>query len=325
MEASILILAAALVVAVFILRRRPTVAPQQDGAELGRLLAAEHEATRSVQARVEQSLAALQDMGAVMRERKQTEEQTAAAVREMGRLVAGSYSKGRVGENLLEAALNALPPEMVCRDLRIAGRVCEFALRMEDGQMLPIDSKWPAAELVAEMEGTTDLNQRESLRRRIEAEVGKKVRDVAGYIDPSITVPMAVVALPDQVYACCRKVHGQAKAQRVVLVAYSNAVPFVLSFSLMHRAYAGGIDERLVADGVDALSTLIEQMEDKIESHMSRGLKQAANASDDLRTLIAKARAAVVGMKAPTQDLAGGGRRADVQELRDVDRRAEAV
>ena len=126
MDGGLLALAAAIVVAALLLRRRG--GPDAD------------EAARTLQARVDQTAASLSELLGKFEERRRLEEEATGAVGRIERLVAGSWSRGRAGENLLAAALGEFPPDMVLRDFTLGGRVCEFALALPDGKFLPIDS-----------------------------------------------------------------------------------------------------------------------------------------------------------------------------------------
>src|SRR5712692_3245905 len=160
MDAGLLVLAVAIVAAAVILHRRGRAGPD--------------EATRILQARVDQTAASMSELLGKFEERRRLEEQATVAVGRIERLVAGSWSKGRMGENLLGAALGKFPP---------------------------IDSKWPGVETAARLEDEADPLVREELRRRVEKIVCARIREVAGYVDVSLTAPLAVMAVPDAVYA----------------------------------------------------------------------------------------------------------------------------
>lgn len=315
MELPLFVLAGAVIMLAFVLLAR-RLAPPADLAEFARRMGTEAEATRALHSRLDQAMSTLGALSGAFEERRAFDERSARAVESIQRLVVGSYSRGKVGENLLEAALGELPAEMIARDFTLGGRVCEFALRMDDGKLLPVDSKWAAAELLEELEGLDDLNQRESVRRRIESAVSTRVREVSGYINPSLTIPMAVLAVPDEVYACCRKVHSTARALRVTLVGYSNALPILLSISNLYRTYGREIDTERVAECMHEVTICLGELGDRLEGHLSRGLKQATNAVEEMRTLISKASAAVSGLSVDTTQAA------DDQQF---DFRAEAV
>src|SRR6266568_8416581 len=90
-----------------------------------------------------------------------------------------------------------------------------YTLSLHDA--LPIDSKWPGVEIAARLEEELDPAARDELRRRVEKVVCGRLREVAGYVDASLTAPLAVMAVPDAVYACCRKAHRVAKDARVLI------------------------------------------------------------------------------------------------------------
>src|SRR5439155_936747 len=105
MDGGLLAVAAAIVVAALLLRRR-------GGSEAD-------EATRTLQARVDQTAASMSELLGKFEERRRLEEQATGAVGRIERLVAGSWSRGRAGENLLAAALGEFPPDMVLRDFTL--------------------------------------------------------------------------------------------------------------------------------------------------------------------------------------------------------------
>lgn len=284
-------LAVAVVLAAVILARRPP--PQGDVRELAGRLAAEGQATRALHARIDQAAVSMAELAGRFEERRRLEEQAVDAVERVERLVAGSFSRGRAGENLLAAALGEFPPEMVLRGFAVGGRVCEFALRLPDGKLLPVDSKWTAHDSIPEWEEATDPARREEVRRRIERAVSLRLREAAGYIDPALTAPLAVVAVPDAVYACCRRAHVVAGQSRLVIVSYSLAVPYLLSLWLLYRTYAGEVDMKQVRPRLDDVATSLRELGERIEGKLSRGLTMAGNAAVEMRSLVAAAEASI--------------------------------
>jgi DNA recombination protein RmuC len=224
------------------------------------------------------------------------EEQAARAVERVDRLVAGSYGRGLAGENLLAAALAEFPPELLIRDFSVAGRTCEFALRLPDGKLLPVDSKWTAFDLVTELQGTGDPARREELRKRVERAVCARIPEVGGYVDPALTGPVAVIALPDAVYACCRKAHLTAHQARVLLVSYSLAVPFLLGVWSLYRAYARDADTDRVLLRIHDVSVCLEQLRDRLDGKLSRALTTAGNAASEIRAFVASAEASIAAV-----------------------------
>lgn len=296
MNAALLVLAAAIVVAAFILRRR--CAPGAGWENLLAKAAADTEATRSLQARVDQTASTVSELLGKFEERRRLEEEATSAVTRIERLVAGSWSKGRAGENLLAAALSEFPPEMVERDFTLGGRVCEFALVLPDAKLLPVDSKWPGVDLLRRLDAETDPAVREELRRGVERAVCARLREVSGYVDASLTASMAVMAIPDGAYACCRKAHRVAKDLRVLIVSYSLAVPVLMAVWNLYGTYAREVDRAQLLARLQDVSYCLQELGDRIEGQLSRGLKMASNAAGEMRTLVTTARQSLDALRA---------------------------
>lgn len=280
MEAALVFVGLAILAAAILVSRREVVGRAGDGA--GRFL----------QARVDETAAALAGLAGAFDERRRLEEQAVEVMGRVERLIAGSYGRGRSGENLLAAALAEFPPEMVVRDFTVGGRVCEFALRMPDGKLLPIDSKWAATDLLGSL-AEAGGEGADEVRRRVERVVAGRLREVAGYIEPSLTVPLAVAAVPDAVYACCRKAHAAGQQARVLIVSYSNAVPLLLGMWSLYRAYATDVDEAQLLSRLHEVSVVLGRLSERIEGQLSRGLKMAHNAALEMRSLVTTAELAV--------------------------------
>lgn len=285
-----LALAAAVIAAAVILARRPPMPGL--AADL-----ADAESTRVMQAQIEQTAASLAALAGAFEERRRLEEQTVDAVARVERLMAGSYARGRAGENLLAAALMEFPAEMVVREFRVGGHVCEFALRMPDGKLLPIDSKWPASDLVTELEATCERGRRDELGRQIDKAVCGRIGEVTRYIDPSLTIPLAVLAVPDGAFACCRKSHSLAQRSRVLIVSYSLAVPYLLGLWSLYRTYDRQVDGSEILAAVHEVSVNLTEMGERIEGQLSTGLRMAGAAAIEMRSLVAGAQLSLSAMR----------------------------
>lgn len=286
MELPLIVLAAAIVVAAIILARRPAGFSGGSGipdVELRRI------ATQ------------VTTLAGAFEESRRFEEQSAQALAGIERMFAGSYSRGRMGENLLASALDAFPADMLVRDLRVGGRVCEFGLRMADGKVLPIDSKWPALPFQGDIEASDDID--ETARARVDRAVCDRLVEVSRYIDPAVTTPLAVVALPDPIYRCCRKAFSQAGDLRLVVVSYSCAMPTVLSILSLHRAYSrDGTAERMLLN-IHELAVVLGQMAAHLQGKVSRSLATMTNASGELRAMVSRAQSLATAAGGQSPDL----------------------
>jgi hypothetical protein len=109
------------------------------------------------------------------------------------------------------------------------------------------------------------------------------------------------MAVPDAVYACCRKAHRVAKESRVLIVSYSLAVPVLMAVWNLYGAYTREVDEAQILARIHEVSFHLQEMGDRIEGQLSRGLKMAGNAAGELRTLVTSARTSLDAISAPSR------------------------
>jgi DNA recombination protein RmuC len=196
----------------------------QTSAAAGNLLTATA-AIRDELTQARERLAALQ---AEAHARQVLEQRTAESVRRLEAVIAGTQSKGVAGENILELVFAKLPQEWQVRNFRVGNKAVEFGLRLPNNLILPIDSKWPATSLLEQFACCEDPDEQQRLKGQIESAVLGKAREVKKYIDPNVTVPFGVAAVPDAVYEVCSGIQADVFQQNVVLVAYSMFVPYLL-------------------------------------------------------------------------------------------------
>jgi DNA anti-recombination protein RmuC len=223
-------------------------------------------------------------------DRRERERESWEVVRRLSTVLAGGSSKGRAGENVLRQHLAELPPGMLVTDFRVNGKVVEFGLLLPDGRRLPVDSKWSALAELEALEAARDPVERDARARDVERVVAARAREVAQYLDPAMTAPVAVAAIPDAAYAALRRAHADAFARGVVIVPYSTALPVLLFlYSLVHRLGDAG-DARSALGEVGALLDAIEEI---VENKVARASRMIANGADELRSHLGKARGSV--------------------------------
>src|SRR5919109_1019321 len=222
-------------------------------------------------------------------ERRERERESWEVVRRLSSVLAGGASKGRAGENVLREQLAHLPPTMLVTDLRVNGKIVEFALELPDGRRLPVDSKWTA---VAELEAleTADPAELDVRAREVERQVAARAREVAQYVDPAGTSPVAVAAVPDAAYAVLKRAHAEAFSRGVVIVPYSTAAPVLLFlYSVVHRFGDAG-DARVALEEVAAV---LDGLEVTLENKIVKAATMVANGADELRSCLGRARGSV--------------------------------
>ena len=223
-------------------------------------------------------------------ERRERERESWEVVRRLSTVLAGGASKGRAGENVLREQLAQLPPTMLVTDLRVNGKIVEFALELPDGRRLPVDSKWTAVAELEALEAAADQAELDVRAREVERQVAARAREVAQYVDPAVTAPVAVAAVPDAAYAVLKRAHAEAFARGVVIVPYSTALPVLLFlYSVVHRFGDAG-DARVALEEVAAV---LDGLEVTLENKIVKAATMVANGADELRSCLGKARGSV--------------------------------
>ncbi len=173
---------------------------------------------------------------------QETERKMANSIHRLETVIAGTQAKGSAGENVLEVVFAKLPIEWQLRDFRIGGKTVEFALRLPNNLIMPIDSKWAATNLVEQFVNTDDIQEQQKLKKAIQDTVIQKAKEVRKYIDPSITVNFGVAVIPDAVYDLCIGVQPEIFQLNVVIISYSMFVPYLLLVFQMSLKNSHAID-----------------------------------------------------------------------------------
>jgi DNA recombination protein RmuC len=286
------------------LRRLGDAAQTRDGSD--ERLRAEMRAARS----------ALEELRIQAQERRESEVANTEVVKRLAGVLAGGASKGRGGENVLREHLAELPPGMLVTDFRVNGKVVEFGLALPDGRRLPIDSKWPALRELEELESAVDPKERDAAARCVERVVAGRAREVAQYLDPAVTAPVAVAAIPDAAYEVLRRAHADAFSHGVVLVPYSCALPVVLFLYSLVSSYGQTAD---VQSCLSEIAGLLETMESVIENKLARSAVVLSNATGELRAQVGRARGSIARARSTTEDPALSEGAVESELLRVVD------
>ena len=211
----------------------------------------------SAQASLRQEISQTRDLLAQMKSAEEVRETTVRealhSLRRLEHVVAGTKSRGMAGENILAGILAQLPPELLETNLTLNNKVVEFAFRLPNDKLLPIDSKWPSLATLEKLADTDDPDARRPLVEAIQSEVKKKVKEAAKYLDPERTIQLGVVVVPDAVFDLCLEAHVEAFKQGIVLVSYSQALPYLLSLLQVVLRFSAQID---VARLSSALKTI---------------------------------------------------------------------
>jgi hypothetical protein len=288
-------------VAVVTLRRPPELAGsgrlearlEVQASELRRLAdagAVRDGGAEQVRAELAAARRVLESMRIREEERRAADGESREVVKRLATVLAGGAGKGRAGENVLRQHLSELPPSMLATDFRVGGKVVEFGLVLPDGRRLPIDSKWTGLAELEALEAAHTAIERESCARAVEKAVASRAREVAQYLDPALTSPVAVAAIPDAAYDVLKRAHADAFARGVVVVPYSTALPIVLFLYALVQRFGDAAD---VSASLAEVATLLGAMEGVLENKFARAATMLANGSDELRSNLGKARGSI--------------------------------
>jgi hypothetical protein len=304
-------LVAGLVIGLAIIRRVPADASVRDqlqiqAGELRRL--ADQAARRDLAAEqlrdgLDGARRALDELRTRDQERRVQDADQREVVRRLATVLAGGSSKGRAGEHILRSQLAELPPGMLCTDVRVNGKVVEFGLALPDGRRLPIDSKWTAVAELQALESAADPVERDACARAVERAVAARAKEVAQYLDPTLTAPAAVMAVPDAAYDALKRAHADAFARGVIIVPYGSALPIALFLYSLVRRFGDASDVQAV---VSEVAVVLDALESVVENRVQKAATMLANGADELRSQLGKARGSIARANAPTAREAAG-------------------
>jgi hypothetical protein len=262
-------------------------------AELRRMAdqAAQRElASEQLRAGMDGARRALDELRLREQERRGTDAEHREVVRRLATVLAGGAAKGRAGENVLREHLSDLPPGMLVTDFRVNGKVVEFGLALPDGRRLPIDSKWTALAELEALEAATDPLERDACARAVERAVLSRVKEVAQYLDPAVTSPVAVAAVPDAAYAALKRAHADAYSRGVVVVPYGSALPIVLFLYALVQRFGDTAD---VQTSLADIAGVLDAMEAVVENRFQKAVAMLSGGTDAFRSELGKARGSI--------------------------------
>lgn len=254
-------------------------------------------ATSALRTELSNARSELTELQSQARVRADLDRRVADSVRRLETVIAGTHSKGAAGENILDVVFAKLPVEWQVRDFRVDNKTVEFALRLPNDRVLPIDSKWPATNLLEEFAGCEDPVQQQRTKAQIETAVMAKAREVRKYIDPHRTVGYGIAAVPDAVYDLCSGVQYECFRQGVVLIGYSMFVPYLLLVFQTTLANASEIDVEQLGECLASAEEQVHVMQEELEGRFARALTMLANSKSDMAASLNRINSSLAAMR----------------------------
>jgi DNA recombination protein RmuC len=270
---------------------------QRQGAAASNLMLA----TSSLQGELSNARAELTQLQAQARVRADMDLRVAESVRRLETIIAGTQSKGAAGENILDVVFARLPLEWQVRNFTVGNKTVEFGLRLPNNLVLPIDSKWPATDLLERFSACDDLSERLRLKAQIETVVLGKAREVRKYLDPGRTLGFGVAAVPDAVYDLCSSVQCDCFNLNVVLVAYSMFVPYLLLvFQTVLRA-SQDIDLEKLDAYLRTAEDSVRVVQEELDGRFARALTMLGNSRDDMSVHLSRINSSLTSVHASAE------------------------
>jgi DNA recombination protein RmuC len=265
--------------------------------ELNTLTKNLNDATSSMRSELTHAKNDLTELHTHVKAEQESERQLAESIRRLETIIAGTQTKGSAGENVLEVVFAKLPVEWQVRDFKVGGKSVEFALRLPNKLIMPIDSKWAATNLLEQFVNADDIQEQQKIKKSIEETVLQKAKEVSKYIDPSITVNFGIAVIPDAVYDLCTGIQTDIFQQNVVLVSYSMFVPYLLLVFQMALKNCQNIDLQKLDAYLQTAQTCVKTLQDELDGRLSRAITMMSNSRDDMRTTLSKLGGSLTGLQ----------------------------
>lgn len=255
------------------------------------------ESTSAMRAELSRAKNDLTELHTHVSAEREIDRQIAESIRRLETVLAGTQTKGSAGESILEVVFARLPVEWQLRDFKIGGKTVEFALRLPNNLILPIDSKWAATNLLDQFLNSEDLLDQQRLKKAIEEVVLQKAREVRKYIDPSVTVNFCVAVVPDAIYDLCAGILPELFMLNVVLVSYSMFIPYLLLVFQTVLKTSHSIDLQKLDAYITSAQQNISELQEELDGRFSRAITMLNNSRDEMRAMVSKIGGCLTGLQ----------------------------
>jgi len=255
------------------------------------------ETTQGIRLQLGQAQRAVAEVQALEQGRSSLLLQSAESLRRLEAILGDAASRGAAGENLLQRSLGQLPPDLLELNVPFGSRVVEYALRLPGGRLLPIDSKWPGASALVRLADEEPGPERRRLLEQLRGELRSRVREMTRYLDGERTLSLALLAVPDAVYAAVPEARAEGWRDGVLIAPYSQTLPLALTIHRLALRFGASLDGERLGERLQRLERALERIDDELEGRLARGLVQLENARQALRQQLSEARGQAAGLR----------------------------
>ncbi len=253
--------------------------------------------TGNIQNELNKAKEGLTELQTRVKARAELENQTAESIRRLEAVIAGTQTKGDAGENILEVVFSKLPTEWQVRNFRVNNKSVEFAIRLPNNLILPIDSKWTATNLIEKFTKSNNPEEQRVFKKQIEDAVLNKAEEVKRYIDPNLTVNFGIAAVPDAVYELSSGILVDVFRMNVVLISYSMFLPYLLLVFHTILKTSQNISLDKLNAYLETVQSSIKALQDELEGRFSRAIVMLDNSRRDMNTHLSKVTSGLAGLR----------------------------
>ncbi len=263
---------------------------------------------RSLETSVRQLLERLERLRAQWEEDRREKDKKAEAQTELVRKVAGvllgSKSAGLLGENIVAEQMKKLLPNWIVTNFKLGNQTVEFALKLFDGRIIPIDSKVVAVDKLRRLSETTDEEAKKKLAQEINRDLEKKVKEVARYLDPPRTYHKAIMAVPEAAYELLDlKVQEAAFRSNLYLTPYSMLAPLLLTILEIERKSQATLSQQQVEAFLSNLRKDLYELRGLLDDSVAKGSKMISNAYDKSTLLVERILSRLAALEASEKEI----------------------
>ncbi|MEK7485004.1 MAG: DNA recombination protein RmuC [Planctomycetota bacterium] len=260
------------------------------------------ESTTTLKQELAKTQERLTEVQLYLQNQSKLEQKTSESIRRLESIIAGTYTKGVAGENILDSIFSTLPAEWQVRNFQVAGRTVEFGLRLPNTLILPIDSKWVATSILEQYLATENTEEKHYLKAEIEEIVRKKAKEVRKYLDPGMTMPFGLAVVPDAIYELCSRIHAETFQMNVVLVSYSLFLPYLLLVFQTILNTSQTIDFQQLNTFFYTIEEHLLLAQEELDGRYSKALTMLHNSRDEMKTHLGKIHSNLTRLKINIKD-----------------------
>ena len=253
--------------------------------------------TGNIQNELNRAKEGLTELQTSVRAREELERRTAESIRRLEAVIAGTQTKGDAGENILEVVFSKLPTEWQVRNFKVNNKSVEFAIRLPNNLILPIDSKWPATNLIEKFTKSNNPEEQRVFKKQIEDAVLNKAEEVKRYIDPNLTVNFGIAAVPDAVYELSSGILVDVFRMNVVLISYSMFLPYLLLVFHTILKTSQNISLDKLNAYLETVQSSIKALQDELDGRFSRAITMLDNSRRDMNAHLSKVTSGLAGLR----------------------------